>query len=94
MPMSQFSSSLRKVLMYLPTTYGTSLMKSSIMSGTLRELKKILPNSSINSLKESIDIRLIVNDKVINNHTMYLIVMITIILLFIIYILSSVQLYD
>lgn len=88
MPMSQFSSSLRKVLMYLPTTYGTSLMKSSIMSGTLRELKKILPNSSINSLKESIDIRLIVNDKVINNHTMYLIVMITIILLFIIYILK------
>ena len=88
MPMSQFGTGLRNALLFLPTTYATALMKNSVMESTFRELAKIIPNNAINSLKESIDIRLIFNNNVISISTMYLIVIITIIVLFILYILK------
>ena len=86
MPMSQFGTELRKVLLYLPTTYGTALMKNSVMNGPFRELKKIIPGNIVNSLKEILDIRLLLNGKVVEVLTMYLIIIITIIILFIVYI--------
>jgi len=90
MPMSQFGAGLRNALLFLPTTYGTALMKNSVMASTFRELEKIIPNETINSLKESIDIRLIFNNNVVSISTMYLIVIITIIFLFIIYVLENI----
>ena len=86
MPMSQFGSGLRNALLFLPTTYGTALMKNSVMIGSFRELEKLVPSDVVNILKESIDIRLIFNDNVVDISTMYLIVFITIIILFIMYI--------
>ena len=88
MPMSQFGVGLRNALLFLPTTYGTALMKNSVMGSTFRELEKIIPKDIINVLKESIDVRLIFNDNVIGISTMYLIVVITIVVLFLIYILK------
>ena len=88
MPMSQFGSGLRNILLFLPTTYGTALMKNSVMAGTFRELEKIIPENAINNLKESIDIRLLFNNDVVSIPTMYLIVLMTIIVLFIAYILK------
>ena len=88
MPMSQFGAGLRNALLFLPTTYATALMKNSVMESTFRELAKIIPNNAINSLKESIDIRLIFNNNVVSISTMYLIVIITIFILFMLYILK------
>ena len=88
MPMSQFGAGLRNALLFLPTTYATALMKNSVMESTFRELGKIIPKDVINSLKESIDIRLIFNNNVISISTMYLIVIITIFILFMLYILK------
>ena len=88
MPMSQFGTGLRNALLFLPTTYATALMKNSVMESTFRELGKIIPNDVINSLKESIDIRLIFNNNVVSISTMYLIVIITIFILFMLYILK------
>ena len=88
MPMSQFGTGLRNALLFLPTTYATALMKNSVMESTFRELGKIIPNNAINSLKESIDIRLIFNNNVVSISTMYLIVIITIFILFMLYILK------
>lgn len=88
MPMSQFGARLRNALLFLPTTYATALMKNSVMESTFRELAKIIPNNAINSLKESIDIRLIFNNNVVSISTMYLIVIITIFILFMLYILK------
>lgn len=90
MPMSQFGTGLRNALLFLPTTYGTSLMKNSVMASTFRELEKIIPSDVINSLKESIDVRLIFNTNVISTSTMYFIVFATIIVLFVIYILQNI----
>ena len=88
MPMSQFGAGLRNALLFLPTTYATALMKNSVMESTFRELAKIIPNNAINSLKESIDIRLIFNNNAVSISTMYLIVIITIFILFMLYILK------
>lgn len=88
MPMSQFGIVLRNALLFLPTTYGTVLMKNSVMTSSFRELEKIIPNDAINILKESTDIRLIFNDNVVSISTMYFIVITTIIVLFITYILQ------
>lgn len=90
MPMSQFGTGLRNALLFLPTTYGTALMKNSVMASTFRELEKIIPSNTINSLKESIDIRLIFNNNTVSISTMYLIVIITIVAIFVIYILKCI----
>ena len=88
MPMSQFGTGLRNALLFLPTTYATALMKNSVMESTFRALAKIIPNNAIKSLKDSIDIRLIFNNNVVSISTMYLIVIITIFILFMLYILK------
>lgn len=90
MPMSQFGAGLRKVLLYLPTTYGTALMKNSVMRGPFRELEKIVPGNIVNSLKKSLDIRLLFNGNVVEASTMYLIVLMTIVVLFAVYVLKSI----
>ena len=90
MPMSQFGAGLRKVLLYLPTTYGTALMKNSVMRGSFRELEKIVPGNIVNSLKKSLDIRLLFKGNVVEASTMYLIVLMTIVVLFAVYVLKSI----
>ena len=90
MPMSQFGADLRKVLLYLPTTYGTALMKNSVMRGPFRELEKIVPGNIVNSLKKSLDIRLLFKGNVVEASTMYLIVLMTIVVLFAVYVLKSI----
>jgi len=89
MPMSQFGARLRNALLYLPTTYGTALMKNSVMTGPLKELGKTIPSEIVDALKEALDIRLIFKNNVVSIQTMYLIVIITIIVLFAIYVLKS-----
>ena len=89
MPMSQFGAGLRNALLYLPTTYGTALMKNSVMTGPLKELGKTIPSEIVDALKEALDIRLIFKNNVVSIQTMYLIVIITIIVLFAIYVLRS-----
>lgn len=89
MPMSQFGQGLRNILLFLPSTYGTSLMKSTVMDGPFRELSEILPIDSINMMKESIDSRLIFFDNVVNIPAMYIIMMVTILVLLIIYTLKN-----
>lgn len=90
MPMSQFGAGLRKVLLYLPTTYGTALMKNSVMRGPFRELEKIVPGNIVNSLKKSLDIGLLFKGNVVEASTMYLIVLMTIVVLFAVYVLKSI----
>ena len=89
MPMSQFGAGLRNALLYLPTTYGTALMKNSVLTGPLKELGKTIPSEIVDALKEALDIRLIFKNNVVSIQTMYLIVIITIIVLFAIYVLKS-----
>lgn len=43
MPISNFGSGLQKVLSYLPSTYGTSLIKNHMLQGIYREMERQHP---------------------------------------------------
>ena len=58
MPLASFGDGLRSVLMFLPGTYGTSLVRNHAVSGVMNELSKKLPLEAITGLKDSIDCNL------------------------------------
>ncbi|MGN1379773.1 MAG: ABC transporter permease [Bacilli bacterium] len=90
MPISSFSKGLQKVILFLPGTYGTSLIKNHSISAPLRELTKLnVPNNLINKIKTSLDCNLFFMGHKITETGMYLIIVVTIIILLIIYIILN-----
>lgn len=56
MPMSQFSSGLRKILSFFPGTYGTALMKNHCMNGAFAALVRDgVPEDTVEKMKSSVD---------------------------------------
>lgn len=56
MPISNFGSGLQKVLSYLPSTYGTSLLKNHMLRGIFEEMKQNnLPDEMITAIKDTLD---------------------------------------
>lgn len=59
MPISSFGDGMQKAVMFLPGTYGTSLVRAHSMRGSLAELgKQGIPAEIIKSIKDSIDCNL------------------------------------
>ncbi len=58
MPLASFGDGLRSALMFLPGTYGTSLVRNHAVSGVMNELAQKLPLEAITGLKDSIDCNL------------------------------------
>lgn len=73
MPMSSFSAGLRNTLLFLPGTYGTALMKNSVMNGVFRELGKTLPASAIDAMKAGVDCKPEIFDREVSVASMYVI---------------------
>ena len=72
MPMSQFSEGLRNALMFLPGTYGTSLIRNHAMNPAFREMEEIgLPDEIITALRDTVDANLYLFDKEISVGVMY-----------------------
>lgn len=91
MPISSFSKGLQKVMLFLPGTYGTSLIKNHSISAPLKELiKHNIPNNVINEIKKSLDCNLYIIGHEITETGMYFIIIVTIIILLIIYILLNI----
>lgn len=56
MPISSFSEGLRKVLSFLPGTYGTSLLRNHAMQGVFREMSGLgFPPEAIEAIRDSVD---------------------------------------
>lgn len=90
MPISQFSTAVQKVILCLPGTYGTSLLRNHCFNGIFKEMKSLnIPFELIQSLKESMDCDLTVFDHLIEVNTMYIIVIGTLMCLTVIYILLN-----
>lgn len=67
MPIASFSSKLRKVITWLPGTYGTVLLRRHTMRGAFGALKDAgVPAPALKALKDSVDCSLYVNDKAIS----------------------------
>lgn len=56
MPISNFDSGLQKVLSYLPSTYGTSLLKNHMLRGIFEEMEQNnLPKEMIITIRDTLD---------------------------------------
>lgn len=59
MPLSQFGSGLRNTIMFLPGTYGTSLVRNHMLSGVFKEMNAVgIPDGVVEGIKDSVDCNL------------------------------------
>ncbi len=72
MPISQFGDTLQRVVMLLPGTYGTSLIKNHALRGAFDELAKY--NFPIEEIKKNLDCKLFFFGNEVTFPTMYIIV--------------------
>ena len=72
MPLSQFSKGLQNTISFLPGTYGTSLIKSHMLAGPMRELENIgTPQKVIDGIEASIDARYYFFDNLVSEGAKY-----------------------
>lgn len=74
MPISTFGSGLRKAVLFLPGTYGTSLLRNHSMGGVFEEMKSAgTPSEVIKAMEDVVDCNLYFNDYIFTEPVMYLI---------------------
>ncbi len=90
MPLSQFSEGLQRVIMFLPGTYATSLMRNHAMRGALEAMSdEGLPKDVMVEMRDAIDCNLYFFDKLVEVPLMYLIVCATVAVLVVAYVLMN-----
>lgn len=90
MPIASFGPGLQKVLMFLPSTYGTSLIKNHTMRGALAALSKSgMPSDVVEGIKDFNDLNLSFFGTNISTGAMYGIIAGCVVLLLGIYILIN-----
>ena len=91
MPLASFSEGLRNVIMFLPGTYGTSLIRNHAIGGALKELESSgLPTQAIEGLKDSIDCNLYFFGDKVEVWVSYAVTIATIVILLAAYVLINV----
>lgn len=91
MPISSFSSGIQRAVMFLPGTYGTSLIRNHSMRGVFEEMQKQgIPNEVISSLKDMLDCNLYFFDTEVSIPVMYIVLSLSVVILVGAYILMNV----
>ncbi len=87
MPISQFAEGLQRVILMLPGTYGTALVRNHAMRGALAALEaEGLPAEAITEIRDAIDCNLYFFDIKVGVGAMYAVVALTVLLLLGIYV--------
>lgn len=87
MPISNFGDTLQNVLAFLPSTYGTSLIRNHTMQGVFQEMEALgFPSHAIENIRDLIDCNIYFFDHVVPISMMYLILIATIVVLLAAYI--------
>lgn len=90
MPISQFSEGLQKALLFLPGTYGTSLVRNHAMRGALAEMSASgLPDEVVEAIRDSIDCNLYFFGTKVNITAMYAVLVGTVAVLIAVYIIMN-----
>lgn len=88
MPINSLNPAIHKILSFLPSTYGTSLIHNHALQGTFNHLNtQGVPVDLLNHLKDSLDLNIYFSGKLVNIPTMYAILIISNIVLLASYIL-------
>lgn len=91
MPLSQFSEGLRTALMFLPGTYGTSLVRNHAMRGVIEAMgDEGLPEEFLDSVRDSFDCNLYFFDSKVDISVMYAVICVTVVLLIGVYVFMNV----
>lgn len=92
MPISQFGDGLRKVLSFLPSTYGTSLLRNHALRGAFAEMEKSgFPEQVLDGVKESIDCKLYFFDNDVSVGAMLVYLAVSVVILLGVYILMNIH---
>lgn len=90
MPISQFGKGLQRFIMFLPGTYGTSLLRNHAMNGVFNEMKNTgFPNEVLSAIKDSVDCNLYFFDNKVSIGVMYAVLIGSTLLLILLYVLIS-----
>lgn len=90
MPISQFGKGLQRFIMFLPGTYGTSLLRNHAMNGVFNEMKNTgFPNEVLSAIKDSVDCNLYFFDNRVSIGAMYAVLIGSTLLLILLYVLIS-----
>lgn len=74
MPISQFSESLQKVILFLPGTYGTSLLRNHVLRGVFGEMgEQGFPDEVVEAIRDSVDCNLYFFGNKVAIPTMYIV---------------------
>lgn len=91
MPISQYGDGLRKVLSFLPGTYGTSILRSHALRGTFEQMSKDgVPNEILDEIKKSIDCNISFFGNQVSDAAKFIFISVSAIVLIGIYILLNV----
>lgn len=75
MPISSFGEGLQKVISFLPSTYGTALIKNHALCGVLTEMENIgVPTEAVEGIRDALDCNIYFFDSAVNVSSMYAIV--------------------
>lgn len=89
MPMSSFGKGLQNILLFLPGTYGTSMIRNTTMNPYFDKLAKYVPNDVLLELEKGLDCKLSFFGNDVSVSILYFIMITTIVILLIMYIILS-----
>lgn len=90
MPISNFGKGLQKGLSYVPSTYGTSMLKNHMLRGVFEEMKsKGFPNDVVTGIADSLDCNPVFRGHVVSSGEMLAFMVGTIVVLGIIYLIIT-----
>lgn len=90
MPISSFGEGLQKVLLFLPGTYGTSLVRNHTMKGVFSELvQQGIPAEIAAEIKDSLDCNLYFFGNHVGIPAMYAVLGVTVVVLIVIYVVMN-----
>lgn len=90
MPISNFGKGLQKGLSYVPSTYGTSMLKNHMLRGVFEEMKsKGFPDDVVTGIADSLDCNPVFRGHVVSSAEMLAFMVGTIVVLGIIYLIIT-----
>lgn len=88
MPIASFGEGLQKVLMFLPGTYGTGLLRNHAIGGTIEEMEaQGMPEEVTGAVMDSLDCNLYFGEEKISERTMYIVLILSVVILLSVYVL-------
>lgn len=90
MPISNFSEGLQKAMSFLPSTYGTSMLKNHMLRGVFEEMRSTgFPDEVITGIADSLDCHPVFQNHVVSTAEMLIVMLGAVVILGILYLAIS-----